>query len=87
MPTRCKRPVHRETVGGILERGKIRPVIVSIEPPNVVGFRLKGMRTTYYLTAEGCFMQAVKAKIAADKREKAKAKGKPRKRTVARGIV
>lgn len=74
MPTKCTRPIYRETFGGILERGKIRPVIVSVEPPNVIGFRLKGMRTTYYLTAEGCFMQAVKAKVAGDKREKAKAK-------------
>lgn len=87
MATQCKKPVHRETSGGILERGKVRPVIVSIEPPNIIGFRLKGMRTTYYLTAEGCFMQAVKAKIAHDKREKQKAKGKTNKRTVTRGAV
>jgi len=88
MPTKCTRPVYRETHGGILERGKTRPVIVSVEPPNVIGFRLKGMRTTYYLTAEGCFMQAVKAKIAQDKKDKAKAKGKKsRKRSVTRGIV
>lgn len=89
MATKCKKPVYRETHGGILERGKVRPVIVSVEPPNRVGFRLKGMRTTYYLTAEAIFMQAVQAKVAADRREKAKAKakGKKRKRTVERGRV
>lgn len=87
MATKCTKPVFRETHGGILERGKVRPVIVSIEPPDVIGFRLKGMRTTYYLTAGGCFMQAVKAKIAGEKKEKAKAKGKTQKRTITRGAV
>jgi len=87
MPTKCKKPVYRETAGGVLERGKIRPVIVSIEPPNIVGVRLKGMRTTYYLTSEAIFMQAVKAKVAHTKREKAKAQGKTGKRSVARGVV
>jgi hypothetical protein len=85
--TKVKKPVYRETVGGILERGKVRPVIVSVEPPNIIGFRLKGMRTTYHLTAEGCFLQAVKAKVSADKREKAKAKGKKPRREVTRGAI
>lgn len=88
--TKVRKTVYRETVGGILERGKNRPVIVSIEPPNIIGLRLKGMRKTFYLTAEGCFMQAVKAHVAAEKREKAKAKGKggkPGRRSVTRGAV
>jgi uncharacterized ParB-like nuclease family protein len=86
MPTKCTRPVYRETHGGIYDRGKTRPVIVSVEPPNVIGFRLKGCRKTYYLTAEGCFMKAVQAAVAAEKREKAKAK-KKRKTSVKRGVI
>ncbi len=83
--TKVKKPIYRETVGGILSSGKIRPVIVSIEPPNVIGFRLKGMHRTVYLTAESCFLKAVQAQIIADKREKAKAKRG--RRTVNRGLV
>jgi len=74
MATKVNKPLYRETCGGIFSRGKTRPVIVSLEPPNVVGFRLKGMHTTYHLTAEGCFMQALKAHLALEKREKAKMK-------------
>jgi len=85
MTTTVRRILRRETVGGIFSGGKVRPVIVSIEPPNVLGFRLKGTRKTYYLTAEGCYLQAVQAEVASEKR--AKAKGKPRKREVGRGIL
>ena len=85
MATKCHKSVYRETVGGVFSRGKIRPVIVSIEPPNVIGFRLKGMRKTFFLTAEGCFLKAVQAQITADKREKAKAKRG--RRTVNRGVL
>jgi len=71
--TKVKKPIYRETVGGgIFSLGKNRAVIVSIEPPNVLGFRLKGQRKTVYLTAEGCFMQAMKAQLIHEKREKAK---------------
>lgn len=72
--TKVKKPIYRETLvgtkGGIFSAGKTRPVIVSIEPPNVLGFRLKGTRKTVYLTAEGCFLQALKLQLAAEKREK-----------------
>lgn len=78
--TKVKKPIYRETVsGGIFSLGKNRPVIVSIEPPNVLGFRLKGQRKTVYLTAEGCFMQAMSAQLSHEKREKAKDRKKRRK--------
>jgi len=78
--TKVKKAVYRETAGGIFSQGKKRPVIVSLEPPNVIGFRLKGTRRTYTLTAEGCFMQALKAHLAAEKKEKTKKKRKGRSR-------
>jgi len=72
MATKVKKTVRRETTGGIFEKGKVRPVIISLEPPNVIGFRLKGMHRSYFLTAEGCYMQALRVAIAAEKREKQK---------------
>lgn len=87
--TKVTRPVRRETIavdgGGILSLGKVRPVIVSIEPPNVMGFRLKGQRKTFHLTAEYCFLQAVKAQLAAEQREKNK--NQKTRRIVKRGIL
>ena len=78
--TVVKKPVKRETFGGIFDRGKCRPVIVSIEPPNLVGLRLKGMKRTYYLTAESIFMQALKASLVSEKKEKGKNKRSKMKR-------
>lgn len=51
-----------------------RPVIVSLEFPNIVGLRLKGTRTTYYVTAEACYWMAAKQAMAAAKTEKRKAR-------------
>jgi hypothetical protein len=68
------RIVRRETYDTRYERGKDRPIVVSIEAPNLLGFRLKGTRQTFYLTVEGCYMRAVQIKVAADKAEKAKAR-------------
>lgn len=77
--TTCTRPVRRETHGTIFECGKHRPVIVSIEPPNVIGLRLKGTRRTYFLTSEVAYMVALRAHLAALKKEKARAKKKARR--------
>lgn len=77
--TVVKKPVKRETHGGIFEKGKRRPVIVSIEPPNLLGLRLKGTQRTYYITAEGAYMAALRAALIAQKKEKEKARKEKRK--------
>ncbi len=77
--TKVKKPVSRESGGTVYERGKNRPVIVILEPPDVIGFRLKGMSKVYRLTTEGCYMAALKADIALKKKEKLKEKKKRRK--------
>ena len=76
--TKLKRIVHRETIGGVFSQGKTRPVIVSLHPPNVIGFRLKGTRRTVFLTAEGCYMKALQIELACEKREKVKKRKKRR---------
>jgi hypothetical protein len=74
MATVIKQRVIRETHGTVFSQGEDRAVIVSIEPPNVLGFRLKGTRQTYYLTADGLFLQALRVYVDAEKRERAKAR-------------
>lgn len=71
--TIIRKTVKRETRMPVFERGE-RNVIVSIEPPGVVGFRLKGTRTTYTLPADRLWWIAMQADMAMKKREKAKAR-------------
>lgn len=64
------RRVERETVATVFERSLKRPVIVSIEPSGLVGFRLKGTRRTYYLMADACYCAALKADVNAQQKGK-----------------
>lgn len=78
--TKLQKPVARETFAFVRELGKFREVIVTLEPPNLIGFRLKGTRRTYYLEAASAYHAAVKAKVAADQREKRAARKSRSKR-------
>ena len=61
-------PISRETAATHFERGKRRQVIVSLEPPSLLGFRLKGTKRTYYLDAGSCYDLACKAELERTKR-------------------
>jgi len=74
--TIVKKKVKRETIGTVFEKGKHRPVIVSIEPPNIISFRLKGMKTSYSLTTQALYMMALKAHLSSEQREKTRKKRK-----------
>ena len=67
--TLLKTPISRETTATQFERGKPRPVIITLEPPSLLGFRLKGTKRTYYLDAGSCYDLACKIAV-----EKAKPK-------------
>lgn len=62
--THLKVPVTRITGGTVFEKGENRPVIVTLSPPNILSFRVKGLRGRYTLTVEGCYMMAVKSTMA-----------------------
>jgi len=68
------KPVTRKTRATIFERSKQREVIITLEPPSLIGFRLKGTRRTYYLEAAACYQLAVKATVRAGQRERRKKK-------------
>lgn len=73
--TRVGKVTKREAQGeGVYERCQWRPVIVTIEYPDLIGFRLKGTRRIYRMTAETGFLHAVKMWNAHEKSEKLKAK-------------
>lgn len=61
-PISHSRKVSRESTASIKAKGKARTIIVELDPniPQLVGFRLKGMRTTYHLPIDYCWRTARK---------------------------
>ena len=72
--TDLKKAVTRVSYGLVREAGKHRNVQIRLSPPNVLSFKAKGCRTWYSLTAEHCYLLAVKADVADKKRQKKKEK-------------
>lgn len=70
MTLMLKKPVKRITNGKVREAGKQRNIIVILRPPNVIGFRAKGCRGEYRLTAEVCYTMAVGAHVQDKRRQK-----------------
>jgi hypothetical protein len=70
---KLKTKVERETEATIFERSKHRPVIISFEPPNLVGVRLKGTQRTYLLPADWLYYQVVRAEVSHDRQPRKKA--------------
>jgi hypothetical protein len=59
--TQLHKTIERETAATVFERSLERLIIVSLEPPGLLGFRLKGTRQTYRLPVQTCFWLAVRA--------------------------
>lgn len=78
--TKLTKKVQRESDASVYERSKYRAIIVSVEPPDRIGFRLKGTQRSYTLPIAMCFRIAVEAEVesrrALKKRAKLKKGGK-----------
>lgn len=73
--TPCTRKLARESAAAIHSQGRTREVIVELRPPlDVIGFRLKGCRQTYFLPVAHCFREALKNELARRRAEKRKAR-------------
>jgi hypothetical protein len=70
--TDLNKPVRRR--GQLPYRG--RRIVVSLEPGDLIGFRLERTRRTEYLTMAGCYERAVIVRINHERAEKRKAKQK-----------
>lgn len=70
------RHLARESNASIHSQGKRRAIVIELDPntPTLVGFRLKGMRTSYNLPIDWCYREAVRVELARRKAEKKKAK-------------
>ena len=74
--TNLTKPVRRVSAGRVFDAGKMRPVVVTLEPPCVLKFRAKGCKRNYSLTIAACYIMAVKAHVSAEKRLKKEKKKK-----------
>lgn len=80
------RTIHRETKGSLLDTGKDRHVIVSVDPQlGLVSFRLKGTRRIYGLPATYLYIHALQKHVALAKARKAKVR--KRRTRVNRGTL
>lgn len=69
--TTINRKLKREACLSVFSKGKRRHIVLELAPPgDVIGLRLKGERTTYYLPLDWCYRIAVAKSVSAAKRLK-----------------
>ena len=77
--TMINHKLKREGCLSMFSKGKRRPIIIELSPPgDVIGLRLKGERTTYYLPIDWCYRTAVEARVREVRRLKREAKNPPK---------
>jgi hypothetical protein len=73
--TGINRNVIRQSTHAIHSAGRRRPIVIELHPPgDVIGFRLKGTRTTYCLPVDWCYREALRNELARRKAERRKAR-------------
>lgn len=76
--TLLTKSLRRVTVGRRREQSKSRPLVVSLEPGDVIGVRYKGSRQTFRVSIEGVYEYAMTrhlARVEKRARQIAKAEG------------
>lgn len=69
--TTINRRLQREACLSVFSKGKRRHIVLELAPPgDVIGLRLKGERTTYYLPLDWCYRLAVSKTVSAEKQRK-----------------
>lgn len=73
--TLLTKKLKRESDCMVWERGRPRPIIVTLYPSGLIGFRAKGIKKEFYLTIETAYMCALKAEVLAREHKQKKRKG------------
>lgn len=76
--TELRKRVSRLTISRRREQSKSRPLIVSLEPGDIIGIRLQGSRQTFRVSIEGVYEYAMTrhlARVEKRARQIAKAEG------------
>jgi len=66
--------VRRRTGETVRDAGKLRRVVVTLHPGDLIGFRLEGNRTTEYLSVGAGHALALRMRVQAERADKARAK-------------
>jgi len=74
--TVLKKPISRVSQSQVFEKGKLRDIVVILEPPGLLYFRAKGMRKKYALPVAACYTLAVRAHVKDEKKRKQKERKK-----------
>lgn len=62
--TELLKTVRRVTRGRRREQSKSRPLVVSLEPGDIIGCRLQGSRQTFRVSIEGVYEYALRLHLA-----------------------
>lgn len=76
MTTLLKKTVKRESDACVTHGRKQRPLIVSIHPGDVIGFRPKGCRKEELISIRLAYTLAIKLRVEKERDEKRKRSGK-----------
>jgi hypothetical protein len=71
MTTPINKITRRRTGGTYRDRSTLRPIIVSLEPGDLLGFRYQGTRRTYRLPIAAVMQRAIWAQSEDDRWRKA----------------
>jgi hypothetical protein len=63
MMTQLTKPVRRLTTDTVFDRGRERPLVVELVPPNMVCVRIKGTQSVTSFSASNLFWQRVTAPL------------------------
>jgi hypothetical protein len=79
--TGITRRIVRETSAATYSKGRLRPIIIELDPrmPSVIGLRLKKTKTPYYIDAAVAWRTAVRMAVEQQKAERAAARKAKRK--------
>jgi len=73
--TALRRPVTRETQATIRDRGRVRSLVVTLEPAGI-SLRGKGCRTSYLLPYQSAWLRAVTLEVDRERAERKARRGK-----------
>lgn len=77
MTTKLHKPVHRETEATIRDGSRVRTLVASLLPGDVIATRPKGTRRVEYIAITAVWSHSVRLRVAAQQAEKrAKRAGK-----------
>lgn len=74
MTTTLTKAVKRRTNELRRERGKYRPIIITVYPAGHLGLRLEGMRSEETIPIQAVYERAIKARLAVEAQEKLRKK-------------